>query len=394
MTAPIAGIDPRAAAQLDAAVERARVVVCVGSGGVGKTTTSALLGIHAARQGRRVLVMTIDPARRLANALGLDRMDESVQRIDLDAPGELHATMLDMKKAFDEIVERYAPDEATRRSILENRFYGFFSTSLAGAQELSASERLYDHVRAGTWDLIILDTPPTSNALDFLDAPLRYFDALDSSAFTIVTSAGSVARKGSALLNVGAQFVLKTLGRFTGSEFFEELAEFLTHFSALFEGFRDRTRATGELFGDAGTSFVVVTSPDPLTVYEALYFRQRLRELDVHLGGMVVNRVRRPFDDNALVGDTLDRLADALGGIEGAQRHGRPVLLRVARHLVDNARQFDRLAARDAETIEALRRAVAPAPVVAAPLYAGDVHSLEGLERMRCDLLCEGRQRT
>lgn len=158
MTALIAGIDPRAAAQLDAAIERARVVVCVGSGGVGKTTTSALLGIHAARQGRRVLVMTIDPARRLANALGLDRMDESVQRIDLDAPGELHATMLDMKKAFDEIVERYAPDETTRRSILDNRFYGFFSTSLAGAQELSASERLYDHVRAGTWDLIILDT--------------------------------------------------------------------------------------------------------------------------------------------------------------------------------------------------------------------------------------------
>lgn len=385
----VAGIDPRAASQLDEAIARARVVVCVGSGGVGKTTTSALLGIHAARQGRRVLVMTIDPARRLANALGLDRMDESVQRIDLDAPGELHATMLDMKKAFDEIVARYAPDEATRRSILDNRFYGFFSTSLAGAQELSASERLYDHVREGEFDLIILDTPPTSNALDFLDAPLRYFDALDSSAFAIVTGAGNVARRGSALLNVGAQFVLKTLGRFTGSEFFEELAEFLTHFSALFEGFRDRTRATGELFGDAGTSFVVVTSPDPLTVEEALYFRQRLRELDVRMGGMVVNRVRRPFEDNALAADSLDRLADALASVEGAERHGRPMLLRLARRLVDNAQQFDRLAARDAETIAALRRAVSPAPVVAAPLYAGDVHSLDRLEEMRCDLLCE-----
>lgn len=368
---------------IDQVLQTCRVVVCVGSGGVGKTTTSALIAMHAAYRGQRALVLTIDPARRLANALGLDALDDEVQRIDLpDAAGEMWATMLDMKQAFDDIVERYAPDTATRRAIFENRFYRLFSTSLAGAQELSASEKLYEVVASGEWDLVVLDTPPTTNALDFLDAPVRFYEALDSRVFSWAIDSG---RRGG-LLNIGTRFVTSTLGRFTGSEFFEELGEFLTHFSALFEGFRERTRATFRLFADAGTRFVIVTSPDPLTVDEALYFRRRLDELDVRLGGVVVNRVRRTFAANRYASASLDVLTDRLGAIGGGDRINRALRMRLARKLIANAQEFDRLAARDAEVLRDLGHRVDPAPVVAVPLYASDVHDLEALDRMRHDL--------
>jgi anion-transporting ArsA/GET3 family ATPase len=369
---------------IDQVLSTCRVVVCVGSGGVGKTTTSALIAMHAAQRGQRALVMTIDPARRLANALGLDALDDEIQRIELpDAPGEMWATMLDMKRAFDEIVDRYAPDASTRDAIFDNRFYRFFSTSLAGAQELSASEKLYDVVASGAWDLVVLDTPPTTNALDFLDAPLRFFEALDSRVFQWAIDAGR--RRG--VLNMGARFVTSTLGRFTGVEFFEDLGEFLTHFSALFDGFRERTRATFGLFRDAGTRFVIVTSPDPLTVDEALYFRRRLDELDVRPGGVVVNRVRTTFASNRYADASLDTLADQLGRIDGGDRIPRALRLRLARKLLANAQEYDRLAARDRDVIRDLGRRVAPAPIVSVPLYANDVHDLEALEQMRADLV-------
>jgi len=373
-------------------VRDARVIVCVGSGGVGKTTSSALLGLHAALQGRRVLVMTVDPARRLANALGLRSLDDDVQRIDLAPFGEsaaseggLWATMLDMKTAFDELVERHtADDPARKKAILGNRFYQYFSTSLAGAQELSASERLYEVFSSGEYDLIVLDTPPTSNALDFLDAPFRFFDALDSAAFGWLTG-------GAGLLNVGAQVVLRTLGRFTGRDFFDELSRFLIDFSALFDGFKDRARATTELFAAATTHFVIVTSPDPMTVDEALYFRSRLSELKVRLGALIVNRVRQPFSDNRFVHATPGMVADALHAIEGAAVYGRPTLEELSRKLIVNAHEFDRLAERDATVLDEVRARVAPSIVVSAPLYANDVHSLDALDRMRRDLMGEPR---
>lgn len=373
-------------------VHEASVLVSVGSGGVGKTTTAALLGLEAALAGRRVLVMTVDPARRLANSLGLDEMKDEVQQIDLahldPAPGgELHATMLDMKEAFDAIVTRHAKDEATRDAILGNRFYRFFSTSLAGAQELSASERLYEVVASGEWDLVVLDTPPTANALDFLEAPLRFFDALDSAAFQWAIQAGQLAARGGVgLLHFGTHLVTRTLGRFTGEEFFAELSSFLGHFSSLFDGFRERTRATSELLTSPTTRFVIVTSPDPLTVEEALYFRERLAEHRVHLAAVVVNRVRPFLQRNALVRDEPTALVDALHAIEGAAMIGRPLLERLARAIVRNAREIDVLAARDRGVVADLVERTAPAPVCTAPLYAHDVHTLDGLDRMRKDL--------
>lgn len=368
-------------------VADARVIVSVGSGGVGKTTTAALLALQAALQGRRALVMTVDPARRLANSLGVAGLGHDIQRVPLDdAPGELWATMLDMKHTFDAIVDRYAPDAESRRKILDNRFYHFFSTSLAGAQELSASERLFEVVDGGEYDLVVLDTPPTANALDFLEAPMRFFDALDSSAIQWVVAATGFAR-GRGVVGMGTQFILKTLGRFTGQHFFEELGEFLFHFSGLLDGIRERSHATQALLRDAGTRFVIVTSPDPATIDEALHFRERLDGFGVHVGGVVANRTHRHFDANRYATAPLTELADALAEIPGGAILGRPTLTRLARVLLDNAKAFDTLAARDEETIAALSQGIGPdAPVVRVPMYATDVHTVRGLMRMRDDL--------
>lgn len=376
---------------LDALLRSARVLVCVGSGGVGKTTTSAVLGIQAARLGRKVLVMTIDPARRLANSLGVDGLDHDLVDIDLQPiggpPDRMQATMLDMKRAFDEIVERHAPDAERRDAILSNRFYRFFSTSLAGAQELSASERLYQVVQSGQHDLVILDTPPTANALDFLDAPLRFHDALDSSVIDLMAQAGDkVGRRG--FLQGGSQIIFRTLSRFTGTELFIELGEFLRNFSGLFEGFRERTRATAELFADPATHFVIVSSPNPDTILEARYFDERLQSLGVRLGAVVVNRVHRPFPPGGAADQSPNTVADLLAGIPGADVLGRPTLLRLARKILDNAHEFDLLAEREHLTIAELRADLAERVAVhPVPLFSTDVHSLDGLERMRAALV-------
>ena len=370
---------------LDHLLEDTRVVVSVGSGGVGKTTTAAITALHAALRGRRALVMTVDPARRLANSLGTDGLDHDIQRIDLpDCSGELWATMLDMKHTFDGIVERYSADATTAERILGNRFYHHFSTSLAGSQELSASERLFEVVESGEFDLVVLDTPPTANALDFLDAPVRFFDALDSAAIQWVIAATGFAR-GRGIVGMGTQFILRTLGRFTGQEFFEELGEFLFHFSGLLDGIRDRSDATQRLLRDDATRFVIVTTPDPRTLDEALGFRQRLDEFGVHVGGVVINRTHRGFADNRFCDQPLTTLADAL--LDTGDPGERGDAARIARALLDNARAFTALAERDTLGLEALRESLGSGvPTVRVPTYASDVHSIDGLLRMRTDL--------
>lgn len=375
-------------AALNASLREAKVIVSVGSGGVGKTTSAAIIALNAALNGKRALVMTVDPARRLANSLGVEGLGHEIQEIPLvsDGDGALYATMLDMKNTFDTIVARYAADDETAQKILNNRFYHFFSTSLAGAQELSASERLYEVVESGEYDLVVLDTPPTANALDFLDAPVRFFEALDSTAIQWVLGATGFKR-GRGIVGMGANFILKTLGRFTGQDFFQELGEFLFHFSGLLEGIGERSEATQRLFADDGTKFVIVTSPDPATIDEALHFRERLDAFGVTVGGVIANRTHRKFEGNQYADAPLNTLTDALESIEGARIMGRPTLSRLARLLLDNAKAFDRLASRDDETIAALKQGVGEdVPVVRVPMYATDVHTVAGLRRMRADI--------
>lgn len=277
-----------------------RVVVTVGSGGVGKTTTAAALAAHAAMQGRRVLCLTIDPARRLANSLGLDEMTldeqeitrEHFARYGLELKGELHAMMLDTKRTFDDLVRRYASSPEVCERILNNKIYQYVATSLAGTQEYMAMEKLHAVRAQGKWDLIVLDTPPTSNALDFLDAPERMVDAIDSPAMRwFIQAFEGAGRFSFGLVGKGAAFLLRALSRFTGTEFLEQIAEFIAGINDLFGGFRERAAAVSGALRSPDVAFVVVTSPAPMAIAEAMFFSDRLKEGGMHRDAFVVNRV-------------------------------------------------------------------------------------------------------
>jgi len=380
---------------LEQLLDSRRVVVVVGSGGVGKTTSSALFGLHAAIRGKRVLVMTIDPARRLANALGVEGLDHDIEQIDLEMfrefdvepKGELWATMLDMKSAFDSIIERHVTSEKERKQIYNNRFYHFFSTSLAGAQELSATDRLLDVVRSGRFDLVVLDTPPTTNALDFLDAPKRFADALDNDTIRWFIDAGRRAVKATNLVNVGAGMVIRTLGRFTGIDFFRELGEFLYHLNHVLVGFHDRAQETQDILMGDDAAFVIVTSPDPATVREAQFFREKLNEYDAKFGAIIVNRVRQLLSSDRTLQENASALHQELMTLAPSEMYGASMTERLAEKLSKNARDFNGLAEMDAATIERLRAEFGgDVGLSQVPLYAHDIHSLKGLERVRRDL--------
>ncbi|MEM7604289.1 MAG: ArsA-related P-loop ATPase, partial [Myxococcota bacterium] len=254
-----------------------RVVVTVGSGGVGKTTTAAALAMHAAMEGKRVLCMTIDPAKRLANSLGLDEMTAESQVVGaelfeaqgLECPGELHAMMLDARKTFDDLVLRTASSREVAERILANKIYQHVASGLAGTQEYMAMEKLHA-VRSERFDLIVLDTPPTSNALDFLDAPERMVAAIDSPAMRWFVGAFQGAGKLSfGLFGKGASLVFKALSRFTGAGFLEDVAEFVSGINDLFGGFKDRAEEVAGALRSDEVAFVVVTSPAAMAVEEA-----------------------------------------------------------------------------------------------------------------------------
>jgi anion-transporting ArsA/GET3 family ATPase len=279
-----------------------RVVVCVGSGGVGKTTTSAALALFAALQGRRVLCLTIDPAKRLANSMGLTAMttDEQLvspallQQAELSAApgGALSAMMLDTKRTFDELVQRYASSPERARRILDNRLYQYISTSLAGTQEYMAMEKLHAVRQRADYDLIVLDTPPTTNALDFLDAPEKLIEAIDSPAMRWFIQAFSGAGKlGFSLVGRGAQMVLRGLAKITGGEFLDSVAQFISDINDLFGGFTARAKAVSDALRSPEVAFVLVTSPEPLAVKEALFFAEKLGEHGMRQQATVINRV-------------------------------------------------------------------------------------------------------
>ncbi len=374
-----------------------KIVVCVGSGGVGKTTTSAVIALHAAIEGRKTLVLTIDPARRLANSLGVEELGNDIQQIPLERfrklglepKGELWAMMLDMKESFDHLVDTHAPDKKTRDEILNNRFYRHFSSSLAGTQEYAASERLYEIYNRGEFDLIVLDTPPTSHALDFLEAPNRMADAMSSRALQWMYKPGALTgRSGLGLFSVGTSYVVKTIGRFTGAQLLTDLGLFLRTFSTLFEGFEKRARGVQKLLLSDATTFVVVTAPDTLTVEEALYFHERLGSDSLHVGGFVVNRVHPMWVDREGVSEPLDELENELKIMNAKmpeQNQGDVTdFAEFAKLLHENVVQLQLRAMQDASSIELLReRLPASTPLATVPYFSLDIHSLEGLDQSR-----------
>ncbi|MEE1756798.1 ArsA family ATPase [Streptomyces sp. SP18CS02] len=269
-----------------------RIIVCCGAGGVGKTTTAAALGVRAAERGRMVVVLTIDPARRLAQSMGIDQLDNVPRRVGgIEGDGELHAMMLDMKRTFDEIVEAHADGERAR-AILGNPFYQSLSAGFAGTQEYMAMEKLGQLRARDEWDLIVVDTPPSRSALDFLDAPKRLGSFLDGKFIRLLMAPAKMGgRAGMKFLNVGMSMMTGTLGKLLGGQLLRDVQTFVAAMDTMFGGFRTRADATYRLLQAPGTAFLVVAAPERDALREAAYFVERLAAEEMPLAGLVLNRV-------------------------------------------------------------------------------------------------------
>jgi anion-transporting ArsA/GET3 family ATPase len=357
---------------LGGVIAERHVIVCTGAGGVGKTTTAAALGIEAARLGRRTIVLTIDPARRLAQSLGLSRLDTSPHAVR-DVEG-LDAMMLDMKRTFDEVVHRHAGSPARAERIMANRFYQQMSASLAGTQEYMAMEKLYDLHETGAYDCIVIDTPPTRNALDFLDAPKRLTDFLEGRFLKMFLSPGLAAgRLASRAVGLGTGMFMRAASRITGASVLADLADFFQSFEGMYEGFKERAQAVYRLLQHPASAFVVVSSPEPPALREAGYFLRRLARDGMPTAGVVVNRVT--LVPEGQVGSADLRLlasgATELGDGDDVERAVAGML-----RLAIDAR---RVAARQRLAIDAAFRSTSPGVLVEIPLADSDVHDVEGL---------------
>ena len=273
------------------------VVVCCGAGGVGKTTTAAALGLRAAEQGRRTVVLTIDPARRLAQALGVQDLTNTPQPVDLgpDVAGELHAMMLDMRRTFDDMVLEHA-DTARAETIFANPFYQTIATSFSGTQEYMAMEKLGQLVASGEWDLVVVDTPPSRSALDFLDAPQRLANFLDGRMIRLLSAPARAGGRGLRKVVGGALgLATKAVSTILGGQMLQDASAFVQAFDTMFGSFRERSRTTFELLRRPGTHFVVVSAPEPDALREAAYFVERLSTEGMPLAGLVLNRTHPPL---------------------------------------------------------------------------------------------------
>jgi anion-transporting ArsA/GET3 family ATPase len=360
-----------------------RIVVCCGSGGVGKTTTSAALALRAAERGRRVVVLTIDPARRLAQSMGIEKLDNTprpVPGVDESSGGSLDAMMLDMKRTFDEVVESQASPEKAAQ-ILANPFYQALSSSFAGTQEYMAMEKLgqlhKDAARTDRWDLIVVDTPPSRSALDFLDAPERLSSFLDGRFIRIMLAP---ARGPARLMTAGLGVVTSSLTKILGTQVLRDMQTFVAAFDTLFGGFRQRAQKTFELLQARGTAFVVVAAPEPDALREAAFFVERLNEENMPLAGLIVNRVGRVAPGGLSADQSMaaaERLEESPDGDRSAEITAGLLRLHAERARIVSRESHlrQRFAAAHPEVATALM-----------PALPTDVHDLEGL-RLVGDLL-------
>ncbi len=351
-----------------------RIIVCTGSGGVGKTTTSAALALRAAERGRRVVVLTIDPARRLAQSMGIESLDNTPRPVPgvgdgEAADGSLDAMMLDMKSTFDEVVESQATPEKAAQ-ILANPFYVALSTSFAGTQEYMAMEKLgqldKDARRSGRWDLIVVDTPPSRSALDFLDAPERLSSFLDGRFIRILLVP---ARGPARLMTAGLGVITNALTKILGAQVLRDMQMFVTAFDTLFGGFRQRAQKTFELLQARGTAFLVIAAPEPDALREASYFVERLSEERMPLAGLVVNRAHQ-MPPGGLSGEHAMGAAETL-----AEADGDELTAALLRLHADRAR----VVAHETRLRQRFAAAHPAVPSVVVPALPSDVHDLDGL---------------
>ncbi|MFD4182994.1 ArsA family ATPase [Rhodococcus sp. NPDC058514] len=356
---------------------KSRIVVCCGAGGVGKTTTAASMALRAAEEGRRVVVLTIDPARRLAQALGVRELDNSPQPVQLapGATGELHAMMLNMRRTFDDMVlEHSAPD--TAQQILANPFYQTVATSFSGTQEYMAMEKLGQLAASDEWDLVVVDTPPSRNALDFLDAPQRLGAFLDGRMIRMLSAPG----RGIGRLVTGAMgLALKAVNTIVGSQMLSDASAFVQSFESMFGGFRERANHTYQLLRAEGTHFLVIAAAEPDALREASFFVDRLSTEGMPLAGLVLNRTHPTL--SSLSADRATAAADQLKEIGD-----HPLAAAVLQIHAERART----AQRELRLLGRFTGAHPRVPVVGVPSLPFEVSDLEALRAVADQLTGRG----
>ncbi|HEX2392418.1 MAG TPA: ArsA-related P-loop ATPase [Solirubrobacterales bacterium] len=369
-------------------LEGKRICICAGSGGVGKTTTSAAIAAGMAAKGLKVCVLTIDPAKRLADSLGLEELGNEARRVEpalferqgVEMKGELWAMMLDAKATFDELIARQAPDEESRDRVLENRIYQQISSALAGSQEYMAMEKLFELHTEGDFDLLVLDTPPTRNALDFLDAPKRLTQFIEGRSLRMFMRPTGLAAK---VAGRGASVALSVFKRIVGFDLLADLAEFFNAFSGMVDGFQARAKRVNKLLGEPSTCFLVVCGPQGEPIDEAVYFHRKLVEAKLPFGGVIVNKVHYPAEK--LRGEADDLPATLTERLDGDAD--------LAQRVAANFSDYQALAERDARNIDHLASELRTSGVIRVPHLDEDVHDLAGLTRINRYLFATGEER-
>jgi anion-transporting ArsA/GET3 family ATPase len=349
------------------------VCICAGSGGVGKTTTSAAIATGMAARGLKVCVLTIDPAKRLADSLGLKELGNEATQVDpklfaeqgVEIKGELWAMMLDAKATFDELVARHAEDEESRDRVLENRIYQQISSALAGSQEYMAMEKLFELHSEARFDLLVLDTPPTRDALDFLDAPKRLTQFIEGRSLRVFMKPTGLAAR---VAGRGASVALGVMKRIVGFDLIADLAEFFNAFSGMIDGFQARAKRVNGLLADRHTCFLVVCGPQGEPVDEAVYFHRKLVEAKLPFGGVIVNKVHYAAERLPRGAGDLTALLENELGDEA-----------LGRRVAENFADYQALAERDARNIERLAGELRSKVVIRVPYLDEDVHDLAGL---------------
>jgi anion-transporting ArsA/GET3 family ATPase len=377
-------------------IEGKGICICAGSGGVGKTTTAAAIATGMAARGMKVCVLTIDPAKRLADSLGMKQLGNEARRVDpelfaaqgVEMEGELWAMMLDAKATFDEVVRRHAPDEETRDRVLENRIYQQISNALAGSQEYMAMEKLFELHSEGEFDLLVLDTPPARDALDFLDAPRRLTQFIEGRSMKVFMKPTGIGMR---IAGRGVSVMFGVLKRIVGFDLLQDLSEFFSAFSGMVDGFRERARRVTQLLSDPTTTFLIVCGPQGEPISEAVYFHRKLVEAELPVGGVIVNKVHYPLEHLRGDGEDLRRaLTDTLrdkgvpDGIDADDLGDR---------IVANLADYHALAERDATNIDHLAAELRAESVIRVPYLDEDVHDLTGLAKINRYLFATAAER-
>jgi len=351
-------------------IRERRIIVCCGPGGVGKTTTAAAIAVEGARQGRRTCVVTIDPARRLADALGVDSLTNTPGRVDGGWPGELWALMLDTKSTFDAAVTRYARDQAQAQAILQSRLDRNLCDALSGTQEYMAVEKLYQLHEEGGFDLIVVDTPPTRRAVDFLSAPRHLTRLLDNPVFRVLVTPSRLYLRAVA---VAAQASLKGVAKVVGAEMVLDTVAFLRAFEGMEAGIRSRAKRVLDLFAEPSTAFMLVVAPRPDAIEEGQFFAAHLGQSGIAVQALIANRLHPRFDAPTAPTPPIPPRARSSRAPSGGD----------AQAFIDISRNWVELRAvaeREDNNVAALAARVAPAPVAKVPLLPADVHDLDGVE--------------